>query len=295
MNKNPYDVLELPKNATIDEVKRKYKEIALQCHPDKLFNITDEKEKKERVEKFKNANIAYNIIVNGKYNDNINYDDLLSPTDWKETWENIFKYTDITDVLKDTINEISTIFSNNNIKPHSYYIPSTNYINHDINLPVSYNDVYNNNKRKLRLILNGIEEPVFIDIFCNKFPKIIKYYLDDDNNEHEITINMTLTKDDNYSHIINENNSIDLITTVEITLLEYLIGVKKDIDYINNKLNIDIPPFVKEYIIINGKGLRNNGNLIINIIVKNMEKYEWNKISESDKSIVIRILNATIK
>ena len=52
-----YDCLNLKPGATIDEIKKAYKKLALIYHPDK--NIT---EKKDTTEKFKQINIAYEVL-----------------------------------------------------------------------------------------------------------------------------------------------------------------------------------------------------------------------------------------
>jgi curved DNA-binding protein CbpA len=323
---NPYDILELPRNATIDEVKKKYRELALSYHPDKLYNIQDINEKNIRIEKFKKITVAYDMIYNKKdfenfdyfkydfdnfnYGNYNNFGDLFTPNEWKEVWNNIFNETNTKDIIKETFIDIATIFLNSNIKPKSYYNPtsSNNIIKHNINLPVSYKEVYNNVKRKLRLILNDVKEPVFIDIYCNSMPYIIRNYIDDDNIEHEIKINLVLSKpftcyykDDNdniidvvYNHIENDDNTIDFITDIKITLLDHILGVSKNLNFIDESIiNISIEPFQNK-IVKNMMGL-NGGNLIINIIVKKLELFEWNKISLKDKDEMIRILNAVIK
>lgn len=367
---NPYDILELPRNASLDEVKKKYRELALSYHPDKLYNIQDINEKNIRIEKFKKITVAYDMIYNKKDFENFdyftyefnnfnysgynNFGDLFTPNEWKDVWNNLFN-DNAKDIIKETFIDIATIFLNNNIKPRSYYNPtSNNIVKHNINLEVSYKDVYNNVKRKLRLILNDIKEPVFIDVYCNSYPYLIRNYIDDNNIEHEIKINFILSKafiyddsntcnntgnDNNdlndlndlndisdnddindindienirndkkkdyniisYTHIENENenenndiNTVDLVTTIKISLLEYILGTSKKLKFIDDTfINIDLPPFENK-IIINKKGL-NGGNLIINIIVKNLKLFEWNRICAKDKDEMIRILNAVIK
>lgn len=361
---NPYDILELPRNVSLEEVKKKYRELALNYHPDKLYNIQDINEKNMRIEKFKKITVAYDIIYNKKdfenfdyftyeydnfnYGNYNNFGDLFSANEWKDLWNNLFNDCNTKEIIKETFIDIATIFLNHNIKPKTFYNPSpNNIIKHNINLPVSYKEVYNNIKKKLRLILNDVKEPVFIDIYCNSYPYVIRNYIDDNNKEHEIKINFILSipsinnkdiennnseccynndnniinddinndinSNDNgnnngndngndndnenymiYNHIENDDNTVDLLVNIKISLLEYITGCSKKLKYIDdNYIIIDIKPFEAK-IIKNGMGL-NGGNLIINIIVKNLKLFEWNKIHAKDKDDMIRILNALIK
>ena len=98
-------------------------------------------------------------------------------------------------------------------------------------------------------------------------------------------------KDDNkdYSHIINEDGTIDLLTTIECSLYEYIVGFEKEILYINNSnIIINIPPFSIDY--INNKYGLNKGNLLIKIKPKIFEKYELDNIDDKNKLEMMRIL-----
>jgi len=53
-----YEVLEVSKNATTEEIKKAYRKKALQYHPDK------NPDNKEAEEKFKEGNEAYEILSN---------------------------------------------------------------------------------------------------------------------------------------------------------------------------------------------------------------------------------------
>jgi DnaJ-class molecular chaperone len=58
-----YQVLGLSDFASIDEVKRKYRELALKYHPDRV----PEAQKKQAEERFKIINNAYEILTKYKY------------------------------------------------------------------------------------------------------------------------------------------------------------------------------------------------------------------------------------
>jgi DnaJ-class molecular chaperone len=296
MYKNPYSILGINTDASKDEIKKSYKEIALTCHPDKLLNVENEGEKNRKIDKFKEATIAYELLMKDK--DNIIDEDDMN---WKDIWSTLFKEDDFKstkDILKDVFVDMANIFIQNNIRPQSYYKPKVSNaerIVHKVNVQVTYAEVANNVKKKLRLILKHIKDPIFVDIYCRGFPEIIKEYIDEEDNEHDIIITMVLKKLDNYDHIISNTGSIDLITSVDVTLEEYLLGCKKDILYIdNNNLNICIPEFQKEYYEIAAKGLK-GGSLILNICVKNIEKEKWDKLCNMDKVEMIRILQSIYK
>ena len=60
MNKNPYEVLGIPTNASDDEVKRAYRDLTRKYHPDANVNnpLADLAE-----EKFKEVQEAYDMIM----------------------------------------------------------------------------------------------------------------------------------------------------------------------------------------------------------------------------------------
>lgn len=61
MAKDLYKILGVDKNASVDEIKKHYKKLALQYHPDRQQGKSDA-EKKDAEEKFKEINEAYSIL-----------------------------------------------------------------------------------------------------------------------------------------------------------------------------------------------------------------------------------------
>lgn len=299
---NYYKILGININATTEEIKKAYKEIALTCHPDKLINIKDDIEKKRRVEKFKEATIAYEVLMD---TDKYIYPDIQWNDDikWNDIWNGFFgensSNISTKDILKDAFIDIASSFIKNKIYPKQYYNPtsttSKDVINHDIKLSVTYDEVIKNVKKKLRLILIDIDEPIFIEIWCGSYPSIVRQYTDDNDIEHEININMEFVERKDYEHIISKDGKIDLIRTVEMNLLEYIEGYERDIEYIDNKtMTITIPPFQKDFYEIKEKGIF-GGSLLINLQLKNLTFNNWEILCEKDKLTMIRILKSIYK
>jgi hypothetical protein len=305
---------------TRDEIKNIYIKIALECHPDKLTNISDENERTIRIERFKKASIAYKNAIDdfdnyGKLNyrstdydyDNFSDDyEIYNNFDlnfWKNTYDSIFKDKEI---IKNTFIDVASFFFNKGFKTKNYYNPSTKIIKHNINLPITYYDLCTLNKRKLRILLKNVKEPVYINICCkNEYPCLTRQYIDDDSIEHEITINMIIDNtysnicddnDINYTHSIsNYDNNIDLNIILDINILDYLIGGVKKIKYVDNTyIDINIKPFCLEDIIIKNKGLL-GGNLNVKLLFKHITLKEWNKISKKKKNKFVDIINLIYK
>lgn len=286
---NAYNILGINNGASKDDIKRAYKDIALTCHPDKLVHLQDDKEREARIEKFKEATIAYEMLMN-----NSDTEKYVNDCDWKEVW---YKFFD-KESIKETLVDIANHFIKSKIYPQSYYNPREFSSNmnvqqrHEISLEVSYNEILVNTKKKLRLVLVDINEPIFVDIYCGAFPQIVKEYTDDNDIEHEIIINLQIKKQDNWDHIISKSGYIDIITTADISWKEYLLGVDKNVEYIDGKLlYVYIPPFQKDYLEVPGKGLK-GGSLIINLCLKSIDKEPWLSLPEKDKLDMIRILDS---
>lgn len=60
---NYYDILEIGKNASLTDIKKAYKQLAMIHHPDKHSNATNE-EKNEQQEQFKRINKAHEVLSN---------------------------------------------------------------------------------------------------------------------------------------------------------------------------------------------------------------------------------------
>ena len=287
---NPYEILGIPINSSIDDVKKAYKIIALKSHPDKLNNITDINDKNRKVKEFMDATNAYNKIINGsdsrfEFNDCDNEWDFDNYKFTFEDWEETINSIRQSDLLKDLV----SMFMKYKSKARK----------HNISVDIKYQDYFTNNKKKLRLFLKGIEEPVYINLNCKKYPLSIINYIDDNDNEHEIHIQMKLINDkeinNNFYHFDDNNDdnhddrNKDLYYDLPIDTIEYLIGGTREFTFVNKEIiDIKINPFATE-LKLDNYGI-NNGSLIIKFIYEPIKKENWDKLLDADKNEMVRIL-----
>jgi DnaJ-class molecular chaperone len=292
-----------------DDIKQQYKKIALECHPDKLSCILDDAEKNEKVDKFKQASIAYKVLLDDfdKYGRIICRDDMPFEYDFEcfkddfeiykdfdmQFWESTIDMIKNKDFLKNTFMDIAGFFLKNNLHTKKYYSPEDrDVIQHKIVLPVSYCDLYKKSKKKVRLILKDVGEPVFLNIYCRKeYPCIERQYIDDDGKEHNIWIDMKIDYSEGvYTHIVKDDGCIDLITNIDVMWVDYLVGCVKHLEYIDGGfLEIVVKAFSDDKIVLSGKGLF-GGDLVININIINIKEKEWKKLDENHKRKLIGIL-----
>jgi DnaJ-class molecular chaperone len=293
-----------------DDIKQQYKKIALECHPDKLSCIMDDAEKNEKVDKFKQASIAYKVLLDDfdKYGKIIcrsdempfEYDFECFKDDFEiykdfdmQFWESTIDMIKNKDFLKNTFMDIAGFFLKNNLHTKKYYSPEDQeVIQHKVVLPVSYCDLHKKSKKKVRLILKDVGEPVFLNIYCRKeYPCIERQYIDDDGKEHNIWIDMKIDYSEGvYTHIVKGDGCIDLITNIDVMWVDYLVGCVKHLEYIDGGfLEIVVKAFSDDKIVLSGKGLF-GGDLVININIINIKEKEWKKLDENHKRKLIGIL-----
>jgi molecular chaperone DnaJ len=105
MKKDYYEILGVPKTATVQEIKKKYRTLALSHHPDRV----PEKEKAAAEEKFKEISEAYGVLSDPKKREL--YDQHgHAGIDQNYTAEDIFKNADFSSVFGDQV-DLGDIFS----------------------------------------------------------------------------------------------------------------------------------------------------------------------------------------
>ena len=296
MTKNPYKVLGITKNSSIQEIKKIYKKIALECHPDKTLNETDNV-RDIMNSKFKEATEAYKIILDNpnidytNWDDNYNYDnyDNYNYNDWINMFSEFINTSD----AKNYISNIAEIFRDNNIiKNKKFYKFANIPLIHKVSLNVTYKELINNTKKKVQLLLKNISEPILITIHSlDSFPSINKIYIDDDDVTHEIEIKIKIVRNELFTHKII-NNKINIYYKLKYNLYDYLNGYTTRIKYIDDEyIDINIPKFISKKYEIKDKGI-NGGSFIIKIKLRNnnINIDNWNKLEDTEKDNFNKIL-----
>lgn len=257
-----YNILKVSKNATLNDIKKAYRQLSIKFHPDKNNN--------NDYEEFNKINNAYSKLTNFIQNNSCNYfaeTDLILKKKHSSILEN--------NIIKQ---EKSSTIENTNIK-NSYQLIN-NYLDIIVNLKITYNESYYGSNKPIaveRKIYNNNIITQEIETIYIKIPKGI------DNNEiilienkGNLYINNNTSNYSNIKIIIEllpnnsyERNGLDLIYKREISLKEALIGFSFNLNHINNKnyriTSNEIISHNYEKIINNMGFMRDNfiGNLII--------------------------------
>lgn len=212
-----YQKLGLNKGASIDDIKKAYKKLALRFHPDKNPDLDSCKE-------FISITESYKRLLN---DDEINED--IDITFYLNMYIDMIKnlYTYITD--------------ENNIFNKKFFNKKQKTVKEIvINFNVSVKDIYTNALKKLTIKLLRKDndklikkkEDFYISLlnYKNEYRFIEKGDEHLDGNKGDIRILINIIKDEYYI------DGSDVIYILNISYYEYLYGIKKEIYYLNDKL-----------------------------------------------------------
>jgi hypothetical protein len=276
MIENPYTVLNLPINIDFNKVRLRYYELARRHHPDKLPLNTSDEEKKKHEEIFKKVTAAYHKIENEK--NGIGSDD--KTTDWQTIWKSVDAFFS----RPETWETMKTIFKK---------VATLNRSIHNIRVPVTLEDVHLAKKKKLRLILLDIEEPIFITINAGEYPHLQIIHII---RNYELEINLTLQIQEHLTfRLFQLLDRMDLFYHAKITIKEYINGTKLQIDFLDTqKLDVNVPAFydTKLPLLVKDKGLCERGDLFIIIEIVMPVKEQISRLNKEDYNNFITVLDA---
>jgi DnaJ homolog subfamily B member 4 len=243
---NYYSVLNLSKNANINDIKKAYRQLSIKFHPDKNLNCDSEQ--------FNKINEAYSKLLD-KYNSNDLHNDANKFNNNELVNANNNANANNTNANNTNINanpnnvntnaNTNNIDTNNAILKYSYF----NVNNSEdiiINLSLGFNEAYNGCNKPIvvnrKIIVNNVigheKETLYIPI-----PKgIDANEIITISNKGNVYISNGLISHSNIkiiicllTHEIFERIGLDIVFIKTITLKEALLGFSFNLNHINNK------------------------------------------------------------
>ena len=293
---DPYEILNISKNATKAEIRTAYKKMAMKYHPDKNNSS------KESEDKFKEVSKAYYMLINDEIPNNFN------KYDFNNIFENLKTNINVENITKSFIKEatlFSQFFKNKQEKISNKSITDDININVNIDLIDIYNGIIktfdyprtikckiclglgfkvNSGEYKDGAKCNGtkyIDDNVTIKINSNEKMVVLPNKSNEEIGKKTGNINIRIYPKINIDtpNIINIINQYDLLYQIPIDFRNTNIEIiKKNINLFNNAINIDIEftkPFTSEIYTYQNLGLLKpfpnendniRGNLLIQLI-----------------------------
>lgn len=243
---NPYEILGLSKCATLEDVKKAYKRLALQYHPDK--NNGDDS-------KFKQINEAYQIL-----SDPIKkqlYDEHL--TDENVDWSFIAKFaSELMNVIKERMHQkMQERAQKEANKPCPTATPTTNVPKPAqkkaksifVRIQVDIKEIYNAAVKKIIVKVKRNEEgqliyksiPIYISLIDYENVYIFDGQGDDSLDADEVRGDIVIKLDVMSQHVPGITidtiiSKYDLHLERDMTLYEYYYGIDVNIPYYNGEL-----------------------------------------------------------
>ena len=159
--KDYYQVLGLKKGASPEEIKRAYRKLALQFHPDKKQG------NKEAEEKFKEINEAYAVLSDPQKKEQF---DQFGATGFHQRYsqEDIFRGFDVGDLFKDmglgTDDIFSRIFSSQGEQRSRMKARKQRGEDFTMDLPVTFSEAYFGAEKRVAFLRGGVREELSVKV-----------------------------------------------------------------------------------------------------------------------------------
>lgn len=288
---NYYNILNLSKNANINDIKKAYRQLSIKFHPDKN-NTSD-------CEQFNKINEAYSKLLD-KYNINDKYCGYETNNEIEKNHKNelVNSNNSINNANTNTNNSTNNISDSSTLLKYSYF-NSNSSEDIIIDLNINFNEAYSGCTKPIivnrKIIVNNVigheKETLYIPIpkgiDANEIialPNKGNVYISNGTISYSnIKILICLTKNELF-----ERNGLDIVFIKTITLKEALLGFTFNLNHINNKnfkiTCSEIINFNYEKLIPNMGFIRDTfvGNLIIkfNIVFPQTISQESKKLLE---------------
>lgn len=264
---NPYDVLGVPPSCSIDDIRKAYKRLAMQNHPDKLQHLSPDK-RAEHEELFKNITVAYHVLMQEHDRSQPHTTDT-----WKQMWSQM-------EMFLNEKNVWSTVFD-----------VATRYIKvkrHRVRLPVTLEEIYTRYNKKVEFVLKGLAMPPRTMINCGEYPETSFDFEDEHGRNHHVIV-MLVDKE----HDVYDMEDGNLHATVFLKWGEYLNGCEVLLPFLDGTdVTVTIPPCwnITIPVAVQGKGMDDEHSLYIDVRLDGANHEKWGSLSARDRSDLLDVL-----
>lgn len=254
---NPYEVLGLKEGASFNEVRCSYKKLAKQYHPDRLHNI-DEAEKTKAEEYFKKVTVAYHVLLEKTEKEER---DCGKPPS--------YNWASLKSVLLNTFVDVATKYMQRQ--------------EHYLRVPVTMEEFYTKKKKRLQLFLKNVDQPIVIDIVCNK-KHIRTDVLAENNDVHDIHLELFVKEHPIFD--VLEDGSV--VANVSLSWAEYLQGKLIDLKFLDGSdIKIVIPPLLP----VASPILHESGKFYVCIDIIYPSHEWWSSKTKEEQNAILNILD----
>lgn len=251
MVKDYYRILGVDRNASLEEIKRAYKNLAKKYHP-------DVNKSKDAEEKFKEIQEAYEVLSDPR--SRMQYDSFFggrgrrnTPPQWGRTG-----YQSDLDDLDDLINELFNSEFSTGAGEVFFRSDGGGFGRRIINkvetsLQLTLEEFYNGCKKEIEFMSGNSPQKLVIEVEPRTKPgKVYKINKSYKNIENIITVILTLKPNRQY-----EVKDLDIYLDTSIPFYKAVSGGRIDVEIVSgHKIRVNIPSDTKsgDYFVIRGKG-----------------------------------------
>jgi DnaJ-class molecular chaperone len=293
---DPYIILGLPRTATFEQIRTKYKQLAKQHHPDKWSTIdSNSDEFRYHEEEFKKITVAYHLLEQGKINsDSMGCEDDKGGfyrTRSKEDWNDIWKKMEDLLKKKNILGHLSTLF-----KATVEEVGKSKISEHHFTVPVTLEEITARKKKKIRLFLKEDPEPFYVTIPCDQYPKyetaIVKKGI-----TMQMVLHMKALPHELYEVDEIIEGELDLFHTLRMNLVDYFNGKTFQWKHLDGRMiEVDIPPLCGKsqgylWKKMEHYGLLGKGSLFITLEWDLPSQKDWVKLKTLEQDNFLNALN----
>jgi hypothetical protein len=296
---DPYDVLGLPKTASFEQIRARYKQLAKQHHPDKWSRIdSNSDEFRYHEEEFKKITVAYHLLEQGKVHGDFGgggENDASTKPRSKEDWNAVWKKMEDLLAKKNIMGHLSNLF-----KATLEEVGKNTITQHHFTVPVTLEEITAKKKKKIRLFLKDDPEPFYVTFSCDNYPKyettVIKKGM-----ILQVTLHLNALPHELYEVDEIIEGELDLFRTLRMTLWDYFNGKLFQWTHLDGRvIDIEIPPLCGKaqgflWTKMEGYGLLGKGSLFITLEWNLPSQNDWINLTLQEQEIFLNSLNKLYK